>query len=102
MTLKMAISAGIGFFLAIIALQGAGIVVNSDATLVTFGDTTSPQGLVADSGATIGGVVFGTSTTTTYIESPAGVYVGGRVREVHAAVWLIAALFALRFLFLEV
>lgn len=206
MTLKMAISAGIGFFLAIIALQNAGIVVNSDATLVTLGDMTSPQtllallgfiimvalshrnvpgaviigilavsaiglplgvsefkgfmslppdpspvflqmdimgaleaglvtvvlvflfvdlfdssgtlvglahraglldeqgrlghlrkALVADSGATIAGAAFGTSTTTTYIESAAGVYVGGRTgltAVVIAVLFLLALLFS--------
>jgi len=31
-----------------------------------------------------------------------GKVLAGRLREVHAAAWLIAALFALRFLFLEV
>ena len=36
--LKMAISAGIGMFLAIIALKNAGIVVDSPATLVQLGD----------------------------------------------------------------
>jgi AGZA family xanthine/uracil permease-like MFS transporter len=36
-SLKMATSAGIGFFLAIIALQGSGLVVDSPATLVTHG-----------------------------------------------------------------
>ncbi|MXY31903.1 MAG: NCS2 family permease [Gammaproteobacteria bacterium] len=35
---KMAIAAGIGFFLAIIALQNAGVVVDSEATLITLGD----------------------------------------------------------------
>ncbi|HSH42050.1 MAG TPA: NCS2 family permease [Arenicellales bacterium] len=206
MTLKMAISAGIGFFLAIIALQGAGIVVNSDATLVTLGDMTSPQvllallgfatmvglssrnipgaviigilvvsaiglplgisefkgimslppdasatflqmdvmgalevglvtvvlvflfvdlfdssgtlvglahraklldeqgrlaglrkALVADSGATIAGAALGTSTTTTYIESASGVHVGGRTgltAVVIAALFLLALLFS--------
>src|SRR5690606_25578971 len=37
-SLKLAISAGIGLFLAIIALQGAGIVQASPATMVTIGD----------------------------------------------------------------
>jgi AGZA family xanthine/uracil permease-like MFS transporter len=37
---KMAISAGIGLFLGIIALKGAGIVVGNPATLVTVGDLT--------------------------------------------------------------
>jgi adenine/guanine/hypoxanthine permease len=37
-SLKMATSAGIGFFLAIIALSGAGLVVDSPATLVKQGE----------------------------------------------------------------
>ena len=37
---KLAIAAGIGFFLGIIALKGAGIVVDHPATLVTVGDLT--------------------------------------------------------------
>lgn len=206
LTLKMAISAGIGFFLAIIALQSAGVIVNSDATLVTLGDlTTAPtllalfgftimvalsyrnipgaviigilvvsaiglplgisefkgivslppdpsatflqmdvmgalevglvsvvlvflfvdlfdssgtlvglahraglldeqgrlaglrKALVADSGATIAGAAFGTSTTTTYIESASGVYVGGRTgltAVVIALLFLLALLFS--------
>jgi len=206
MTLKMAISAGIGLFLGIIALQNAGIVVDSDATLVTLGDLTEaptllallgfvimvalsyrdipgaviigilavsaiglPLGisefqgflslppdpsatflqmdvlgalevglvsvvlvflfvdlfdssgtlvglahraglldeqgrlgrlrraLVADSGASIGGAVFGTSTTTTYIESASGLYVGGRTgltAVVVALLFLLALLFS--------
>jgi len=206
MSLKMAISAGIGFFLAIIALKNAGVVVNSDATLVTLGDLTAtstllallgfvimvglsyreipgaviigilavsiigvPFGvaefdgvvsmppdptptfmqmdiggalemglisvvlvflfvdlfdstgtlvglshragfldkdgkigrlrsaLLADSGATIGGAVLGTSTTTTYIESAAGVNVGGRTGLTAV---VIAGLFLLSLFFL--
>ncbi len=46
-TLKMAISAGIGFFLAIIALRSANIVVDDPATLVTLGDMTRPTTLLA-------------------------------------------------------
>lgn len=38
MSLKMAIAAGIGLFLALIALKNAGLVVPSDATLVKMGD----------------------------------------------------------------
>ncbi len=206
MTLKMAISAGIGLFLAIIALKSAGVVVNSDATLVTLGDLTQPStvlatlgfvimvalsyrkvpgavligilavsvlgvpfgvadfdglmslppnpaptfmqmdvagalemglvsvvlvflfvdlfdstgtlvglshragfldkdgrigrlrnALVADSGATIGGAIFGTSTTTTYIESAAGVNAGGRTGLTAV---VIAVLFLLSLFFL--
>ena len=52
-TLKMAISAGIGFFLGVIALTNAGIVVNSDATLVTLGNVTQPEPLLAALGFVI-------------------------------------------------
>ena len=41
--LKNGISAGIGLFVAFIGLQGAGIIVNSDATLVDLGSFASPQ-----------------------------------------------------------
>ena len=37
---KHGIAAGIGFFLAIIGLRGAGVVVGSEATLVTLGNLT--------------------------------------------------------------
>jgi AGZA family xanthine/uracil permease-like MFS transporter len=46
-TLKMAISAGIGMFLALIGLKNAGIVVDSPATLVGLGDLTKPAALLA-------------------------------------------------------
>ncbi len=46
-TLKLAIAAGVGLFLALIAFQNAGIVVDSPATLVTLGDLTSPKSLLA-------------------------------------------------------
>jgi AGZA family xanthine/uracil permease-like MFS transporter len=39
--MKLAISAGIGLFLGIIALKNAGLVVDHPATLVTLGDMTS-------------------------------------------------------------
>lgn len=45
--LKLAIGAGIGFFIAFIGLQNAGIVVNNDAVLVGLGDLTSPTVLLA-------------------------------------------------------
>src|SRR5690554_646255 len=37
-SLKTAISAGIGLFIAFIGLQNAGIIVNNDATLVSLGE----------------------------------------------------------------
>ncbi|WP_091040216.1 solute carrier family 23 protein [Glycomyces harbinensis] len=39
--LKLAVGAGIGLFIAFIGLKGGGIVVGSEATLVTIGDFTS-------------------------------------------------------------
>lgn len=49
-SLKMAISAGIGLFLAIIGLKNAGFVVDHPATLVTLGDVTQPSLLLASLG----------------------------------------------------
>ena len=46
-TLKKAIGAGIGLFIAFIGLQNAGIIVNSDSTLVTLGNITEGTALVA-------------------------------------------------------
>jgi AGZA family xanthine/uracil permease-like MFS transporter len=40
-SLKLGISAGIGFFLGIIALSGSGIIVADEATLVSLGDLTA-------------------------------------------------------------
>ncbi|MEH8016105.1 NCS2 family permease [Rheinheimera muenzenbergensis] len=45
--LKMGIAAGIGMFLALIALKTANIIVASPATLVTLGDLHSPQAVLA-------------------------------------------------------
>ncbi len=42
-SLKLAISAGIGLFLAIIALKNAGIIVAHPATLVSVGNLTAPS-----------------------------------------------------------
>lgn len=46
-SLKLAISAGVGLFLAIIALKSAGIIVGSEATLVTLGNIKAPEPLLA-------------------------------------------------------
>src|SRR5215471_18816455 len=44
--LKLAVSAGVGLFLAIIALEEAKVVVDHPATLVTLGDLTNPPTLL--------------------------------------------------------
>jgi len=49
-SLKIAISAGIGLFLAIIGMKAAGLVVDHPATLVTIGDVTAPTALLACAG----------------------------------------------------
>jgi AGZA family xanthine/uracil permease-like MFS transporter len=48
--LKLAVSAGVGLFLGIIALESAGIVVAHPATLVTLGDIKKPAALLAGLG----------------------------------------------------
>ena len=45
-TLKKAIGAGIGLFIAFIGMQNAGIIVNNDATLVSLGDLTHGKALL--------------------------------------------------------
>ncbi len=46
-SLKLSVSAGIGMFLAIIALKNAGIVVDHPATLLTLGDLSAAPALLA-------------------------------------------------------
>lgn len=46
LSLRFGISAGIGFFLALIALKNAGIVVDNPATLVGMGDLQTPESLL--------------------------------------------------------
>src|SRR5262245_35413804 len=50
MSLKLGIAAGIGFFLALVALENAGIVAADPATLVTLGDLSKPQAWLAVAG----------------------------------------------------
>jgi AGZA family xanthine/uracil permease-like MFS transporter len=50
LNLKLGIAAGIGFFLALIGLQNAGVVAGDPTNLVTLGDLSKPQALLAASG----------------------------------------------------
>tara|TARA_R110000868_G_scaffold305223_1_gene566332 strand:- start:458 stop:1750 length:1293 start_codon:yes stop_codon:yes gene_type:complete len=50
MALRSAIAAGIGLFLALIALKNAGIVIDHPETLVAMGDLTQPDALLAAGG----------------------------------------------------
>ncbi|TMJ27309.1 MAG: NCS2 family permease [Alphaproteobacteria bacterium] len=73
-SLKMAIAAGIGLFLALIALKNAGIVVGDPATLVKHGDLKSWPVLMATLGfalivaleyrKVLGGVIIGILVVT--------------------------------------
>ncbi|UXC20561.1 NCS2 family permease [Comamonas squillarum] len=45
-SIRVAITVGIGLFLALIALKSAGVVVESKATLVTLGDLHSPSAIL--------------------------------------------------------
>jgi len=74
MSLKLGIAAGIGFFLALIALQNAGVVAADPATLVTLGDLSKPQAWLAAAGFLViaglairkipGAIIFGVLAVT--------------------------------------
>ena len=57
-SLRNAIGAGIGLFIAFIGLSSAGIVVNDDSTLVALGDVTSGSALLALIGLIITGFLY--------------------------------------------
>ena len=58
LSLRNAIGAGIGLFIAFIGLSSAGVVVNNEATLVSLGDITSGSALLALIGLVITGFMF--------------------------------------------
>jgi AGZA family xanthine/uracil permease-like MFS transporter len=74
MSLKLGIAAGIGFFLALIALQNAGMVAADPATIVTLGDLSAPQAGLAAAGFLViaglalrkipGAIIFGVLAVT--------------------------------------
>ena len=83
-TLKKAIGAGIGLFIAFIGMQNAGIIANNDATLVSLGDITHGTALVGIIGLFItaglvmakirGGMLWGiliTAVIGLFIKDPA-------------------------------
>lgn len=84
MSLKHAIGAGIGLFIAFIGFQNSGIIVNSDATLVSLGDICHGSALLGVIGLVItgalvllnvkGGILIGILATTVigfFIKDPA-------------------------------
>ncbi|MFD6101198.1 NCS2 family permease [Nocardia salmonicida] len=72
--MKFAVGAGIGLFVAFLGLKNAGIVVNSDSTLVTLGDLTEGTTMLALFGLIVtvvflvigwhGAVLYGIVSTT--------------------------------------
>jgi AGZA family xanthine/uracil permease-like MFS transporter len=58
MSLRNAIGAGIGLFIAFIGLQSAGVIVHDDATLVALGDITSGSALLALIGIILTGFMY--------------------------------------------
>lgn len=105
--LKLAVAAGIGLFIAFIFTllfvdffdtAGTLMAVTKQAGLLKDGKLPrAGKALGADSIATIAGATLGTSTTTSYIESSAGVAVGGRTgltAVVTAGFFLIALFFS--------
>ena len=58
MSMRNAIGAGIGLFIAFIGLKSAGVVVDDGATLVALGDITSGSALLAFIGLVITGFMY--------------------------------------------
>ncbi|MBF6299243.1 NCS2 family permease [Nocardia amamiensis] len=97
MQLKLAVGAGIGLFVAFLGLRNAGIVVNSEATLVTLGDFTKGTTLLALFGLLVtlvflvigwhGAVLYGIVLTTIVgivsglVDLPSGVVAAPRGLE---------------------
>lgn len=82
MSLRHAVSAGIGFFIMLIGLMNAGIVAPSEATTIALGDLAQPTTLLAIIGLVITGVLVARKVTggillgiliTTLIGIPMGV-----------------------------
>ena len=67
--LKLAIGAGIGFFIAFVGLKNSGIIVSSEATFVSLGDLSSPLVLLT---------IFGILITIALVAKkvPSGVFIG--------------------------
>ena len=58
LNIKNAVSVGIGLFIAFIGLKNAGLIVNSDATLVTLGSMGNPSVWIALIGLAISGTLL--------------------------------------------
>jgi len=57
MSLKLAVSAGIGLFIALIGFQNAGIIIGDPATLVSLGSFSEPGVILAALGVLVTGIL---------------------------------------------
>ncbi len=99
LTVQMLVVVFTMLFVDFFDTAGTLIAVTNQANLLTPDGKlpNASRALVADSTATIAGGVLGTSTTTSYIESSAGVGAGGRTgltSVVTAALFLLTLLFS--------
>lgn len=69
MEMKMAVSAGIGFFITFVGLQSSGIIAGDDATLISLGDVQSGGVLL-----TFAGLVISVILMTKKV--PAAIFIG--------------------------
>ena len=76
-TLKYAISIGIGFFITFIGLQGAGIIVANQATLVGLGNIKSAPVLLAFIGVVLIAILYYKNVKGSFIIGMFSVYVLG-------------------------
>lgn len=58
LSLKKAVSAGIGLFIALVGLKNAGIIVANEGTLIGLGDLTAPASIVALLGLIIIAILY--------------------------------------------
>lgn len=104
--LKLAISGGIGLFVALVGLKGGGIIVASSSTLVTFGKFTDPHVLVTVIGIAITGILMARGVKgailigiilTTIVGIPFGITHLANVKIISAPPSLAPTLFAFDF-----
>lgn len=79
--LKLGITAGIGLFITIVGLKGAGIVISSESTLVDLGKVVSPQFALAFIGLIIIGILHHYKITGSILWGILATWVLGMIAE---------------------
>lgn len=80
-SIKYAVSAGIGLFIAFIGFQGSGIIIGDGATLVTIGDMTQAPAVLAMVGVIITIVLYKKNVRGSLLIGVLATYVLGIVAE---------------------